>query len=74
MNRHIVLGLASASLLWTVPALADSVSEFYEGKTVTVFSSGGAGGSHGAYAQLIRHHIGKFMPVLRKAIARRSTA
>ena len=62
MNRRIVFGLVSASVLWAVAAQADSVSDFYSGKTVTVVSSGGAGGSHGAYAQLITAHIKNFIP------------
>ena len=58
----IVFGLVSAPVLWTIPAQADSVSDFYSGKTITVVNSGGAGGSHGAYAQLITAHIDKFIP------------
>ena len=62
MNRHIIFGLVSASVMWVVPAQADSVSDFYNGRTITIVSSGGAGGSHGAYAQLISAHIEKFIP------------
>lgn len=62
MNRAIIFALASASVLWAVPAQAESVADFYKDKTVTIVSSGGAGGSHGAYAQLISAHIEKFIP------------
>ena len=48
-----------------VPAQADSVSDFYDGKTITIVSSGGAGGSHGAYARLISAHIGSWETVAR---------
>ncbi len=62
MRKRFVFGLVSACFLWSAAALADPVADFYAGKTITVVSSGGAGGSHGAYAQLISRQIGKFIP------------
>ena len=62
MKTRMIFGLVSAMTIWGGPALADSVSDFYKGKTITVVSSGGAGGAHGAYAQLISAQIGKFIP------------
>jgi len=43
-------------------ASADAVADFYKDKTITVVSAGGAGGAHGAYAQLISTQIGKYIP------------
>ena len=62
MKGRAIFGLASAAMLWAVPAQADAVADFYKDKTITVVSAGGAGGAHGAYAQLISTHIKKFIP------------
>ena len=43
-------------------AQADSVADFYRGKTVTLISAGGAGGAHGTYAQLLVAHFRNHIP------------
>jgi tripartite-type tricarboxylate transporter receptor subunit TctC len=56
------LALAAAAAIWAAPAAADSVADFYRGKTVFVVSAGEVGGAHGAYAQLISAHFKKHVP------------
>lgn len=66
MKMRAIKGLAFTVALWVIPALsasaADSVAEFYKDKTITVVSGGGAGGAHGAYAQMISARYGQFIP------------
>jgi len=66
MNRHAayaVAGILAAQFaVIAPPAAADPVANFYKGKTVTVVSSGSAGGAHGVYAQLITAHIRQYVP------------
>lgn len=56
------IAASGAIALSAAPASADAVTDFYKGKTITVISAGGAGGAHGAYAQLIATHIQKHIP------------
>jgi len=66
MKTRVIVSLASTMALWAIPAVtalaAESVEEFYKGKTITVISGGGAGGAHGAYAQMISARYGQFIP------------
>ena len=66
MKTRMMMGLASAAALWAGAAstayAADAVAAFYKGKTITVVSGGGAGGAHGAYAQMISARFGRFIP------------
>ena len=60
---RVLTAAVSFGAAWAVsPALADTVADFYKDKTITVVSAGGAGGAHGAYAQLISTQIGKYIP------------
>lgn len=64
MSRlKLAAGLAGAVLLATSgPARADAVADFYKGKTVTVVSPSGTGGSIYKYALLVADHIGRHIP------------
>ena len=44
------------------PAAADSVSDFYRGKTVTMIVGSGAGGGFGLNGRLAGKHFGKHIP------------
>lgn len=61
-QRILGAGAAIGALVVGVPAAADTVADFYKSKTITVVSAGGAGGAHGAYAQLISAQISKYIP------------
>lgn len=54
--------IALAATLITGGAYADGVSDFYSGKTVTVLSPSGTGGSIYQYALLVSRHLGDFIP------------
>src|SRR4051795_8737043 len=62
MKSRSIIAPAVAAALWTLPAQADAVAEFYKDKTITVISAGEAGGAHGTYAQVIAAHIKKHIP------------
>ena len=56
---------AAAGILMTTaitPAQADTVSEFYKGKVLNVYSGLSKGGSYSTYARLVTRHIGKHIP------------
>lgn len=57
-SRHLI-GALGALLIGTVPAFADN---FYEGKTVTVITSTGAGGTYDIGARAIARHMPRFIP------------
>src|SRR5262245_32036467 len=48
--------------LWAVPAGAQSVADFYRGKTVTIVVSTSTGGGYDAMARAVSRHIGKHIP------------
>lgn len=60
-----VPAVAGAALLaagLSAPATADSVADFYKGKTVTVVVAAGPGGGHTKYTQYIAPFLQKYMP------------
>ena len=44
------------------PSHAQSVEEFYTGKTVSLYIGSSVGGGYDAYGRLIARHIGKYIP------------
>ena len=44
------------------PAYAQSVEEFYAGKTVSLYIGSSVGGGYDAYGRLVARHIGKYIP------------
>ncbi len=54
----LVAGLIS----WTQTAAAQSVADFYKGKTLEVFVGYGPGGGYDQYGRLLARHIGKHLP------------
>jgi tripartite-type tricarboxylate transporter receptor subunit TctC len=61
MLRWWTLGLA-AMLACCVGARADSVADFYRGKTVNVLIGVGVGGEYDLQARLVARHLGKHIP------------
>jgi len=57
----IVVGLASA-LEVSTPARAQSVEEFYRGKTVNLIIGYSVGGGYDLYGRLLARHIGRHIP------------
>lgn len=55
------IGLA-AGVAAAAPASADSIEEFYTGRTVTFMVGSGVGGTYGLYAQILLNHIPRHLP------------
>jgi len=55
-----IVGMAFALL--ATPASADAVSDFYSGKTVTIYVGYSPGGGYDTYARTVARHIGKHIP------------
>jgi tripartite-type tricarboxylate transporter receptor subunit TctC len=47
---------------WALPAHAQSVADFYKGKTVTILVSTSTGGGYDAMARAVSRHIGRHIP------------
>ena len=63
--RLAILQFASMCVLATVAALTPTraqESDFYRGKTLTIFVGSDAGSGYDAYARLVGRHIGKHIP------------
>ena len=58
------LGVALAAVIALAPsgAMAQSVADFYRGKTVSVILGYPGGGSNGIYARAVARHIGRHIP------------
>src|SRR5262245_9433086 len=63
MRRSIALCLFSVLLL-ALPqdARAQSVADFYRGKTVTLIVGYSTGGGYDTYARILARHIGRHLP------------
>ena len=55
---------ASIAILWGLgaPACAQSVEEFYRGRTVTILVGFTAGGGYDLYARVLARHLGRHVP------------
>lgn len=53
----VVLGLVGA-----LPAAAQSVEQFYQGKQVKMLIGGGAGGTYDTFGRMVVRHMGKHIP------------
>src|ERR1700680_608226 len=65
MSRPSVLMRVCVALLVTVAvgsARAETVADFYRGKTIQIYVGYGAGGGYDAYARLIARHLGRHIP------------
>lgn len=63
MRRKLTFVLfAALGLVGSIGAKADSVADFYRGKTVTVYIGYGPGGGYDTYARLIAKHMPKHLP------------
>jgi len=61
--KSISLFLFGAALLWTVSlATAQSASDFYAGKQITLIVGASTGGGYDTQARLVARHLGKHIP------------
>jgi tripartite-type tricarboxylate transporter receptor subunit TctC len=58
----VLMGLIAAVLHSTLPAAAQSQTEFYRGKQITLVIGLGAGTTYDAYARLLARHMSKYIP------------
>ena len=62
MLTRLLAACAAAALLIAPQARAQTVEDFYQGKTLTVIVGNGPGGGFDVYARLLARHIGKYVP------------
>jgi tripartite-type tricarboxylate transporter receptor subunit TctC len=60
--RRAFFGFAAVGALCAEPALAQSVADFYKGKTITVIVSSGAGGGYDTLARTLSQYLPKHIP------------
>jgi len=60
VTRCVLLLLASLAL--ASQARADTVADFYKGRTVTLIVGYGPGGGYDLYARLMARHLGRYIP------------
>jgi tripartite-type tricarboxylate transporter receptor subunit TctC len=58
----LAAALSLAALAATAPAKAQSVADFYRGKTITVLIGYGAGGTDDIWARLISRYMSRYIP------------
>jgi tripartite-type tricarboxylate transporter receptor subunit TctC len=57
-----ILALVATLAFWAAPAAAQSVADFYRGKTVTIVVSTSTGGGYDAMARALSRHISRHIP------------
>ncbi|MGE3245920.1 MAG: Bug family tripartite tricarboxylate transporter substrate binding protein [Beijerinckiaceae bacterium] len=62
MNRTSVLAAATIFAAVSSPVHADSVADFYKGKTVTIVVPAATGGDYDLRSRLISRHLGRMLP------------
>ena len=60
--RSYFLAFAGVAVLAPAAAQAQSVEQFYNGKTITFMVGAGAGGSYDIYARVLAAHMSKHIP------------
>jgi hypothetical protein len=62
-HEFLAASAAIAAALWYPPATwAQSVAEFYRGRSLELDISSSVGGGYDAYARMLARHIGRFIP------------
>src|SRR5262245_58351437 len=62
ITRRDAAALFAITALAASPAQAQSVAEFYAGKTVTIYVGFSPGGSYDYYPRVFANHMGKYIP------------
>lgn len=57
-----LLGVGAVLLAGALPVRADSVADFYKGKTVTLIVGYTSGGGYDIYARVLANHMGRHIP------------
>lgn len=67
-TRRVAAGIMAVGATLAAPAAADSVSDFYKDRTVTVIVGSSPGGGVDVYGRLLGRHIGRHIPGKPKVI------
>jgi tripartite-type tricarboxylate transporter receptor subunit TctC len=62
MTRSVCAAAAAALMALAAPASAQSVEEFYKGKTVSILMGTGPGASYDLYGRTIAEHLSRHIP------------
>jgi tripartite-type tricarboxylate transporter receptor subunit TctC len=64
LSKTIVGGIAAATLAFALPSIAraESVADFYKGKTVEMYIGYSVGGGYDIYARTLANHMGRNIP------------
>jgi tripartite-type tricarboxylate transporter receptor subunit TctC len=62
MRSRACIGVVAAMLLPVTGAAAQTVEEFYRGKSITMLVAGGAGGGYDTYARIFARHLSRHIP------------
>src|SRR3954465_715399 len=73
MTDRTRFGLALAAALFAGPCAAQSVGDFYRGKTVTLLIGVSAGGEYDVQTRLIARFLGKHIPGSPNVVAQNMT-
>jgi tripartite-type tricarboxylate transporter receptor subunit TctC len=60
--RALTTGLICAAACWPAGAHAQTVEEFYRGKSITMLVGSGAGGGYDTYARIFARHMSRHIP------------
>ena len=60
--RYLASAVFLVLALFTAPAFADPVADFYKGKQIKMIIRSGVGGGYDLYARVLATHIGKHIP------------
>jgi tripartite-type tricarboxylate transporter receptor subunit TctC len=62
MSRNVVAASIAIVVGLTAPAHAQSVEDFYRGRTITILVGFTAGGGYDLYARQLGRHLGRYVP------------
>ena len=61
-GRSCIWALLAAAAAFSTPASADSVADFYKGKTISILMGTGPGASYDLYGRTIAEHLSRHIP------------
>lgn len=62
LDRLSIVWSAAFTVVATAAANAQTVADFYKGKTITIISSSAPGGGYDALSRMIANHLGRHLP------------
>src|SRR3954469_17282777 len=62
VRRRLIAATAAAGLLQVSNASAQSIEQFFSGKTITLYIANSVGGGYDLYGRLLARHMSKYIP------------